>query len=66
MPRPREPASPFRYFNSSPEVIQIVVLMGSVKPMYRLDREPCRVDDFGKSSAASLLGIFRGWLSVAP
>ncbi len=26
MPRPREPASPFRYFNSSPEVIRLVVL----------------------------------------
>jgi putative transposase len=27
MPRPREPHSPFRYFNSSPEVIGLVVLM---------------------------------------
>ena len=27
MPRPRGPASPFRYFNSSPEVIRLVVLM---------------------------------------
>jgi hypothetical protein len=27
MPRPRTPASPFRYFNSSPEVIRLVVLM---------------------------------------
>ena len=27
MPRPREPASPFRYFNSSPEVIRLVVMM---------------------------------------
>ncbi len=27
MPRPRKPASPFRYFNSSPEVIWLVVLM---------------------------------------
>ena len=27
MPRPRKPASPFRYFNSSPEVIRLVVLM---------------------------------------
>ncbi|WP_380787748.1 hypothetical protein [Sphingomonas sp. R86521] len=26
MPRPRKPASPFRYFNSSPEVIQLVVM----------------------------------------
>jgi putative transposase len=27
MPRPRRPASPFRYFNSSPEVIRLVVMM---------------------------------------
>lgn len=27
MPRPRKPASPFRYSNSSPEVIRLVVLM---------------------------------------
>ena len=27
MPRPHKPASPFRYFNSSPEVIRLVVLM---------------------------------------
>lgn len=27
MPRPRLPDSPFRYFNSSPEVIRLVVLM---------------------------------------
>jgi putative transposase len=27
MPRPRELASPFRYFNSSPEVIRLVVMM---------------------------------------
>lgn len=27
MPRPRKPASPFRYFHSSPEVIRLVVLM---------------------------------------
>jgi putative transposase len=26
-PRPRKPASPFRYFNSSPEVIRLVVMM---------------------------------------
>ncbi|MEO6361465.1 MAG: DDE-type integrase/transposase/recombinase [Sphingomicrobium sp.] len=31
MPRPRVPASPFRYFNSSPEVIRLVVMM-YVKP----------------------------------
>ncbi|MEL1251143.1 IS6 family transposase [Aurantiacibacter gilvus] len=27
MPRPRKPASPFRYFNSSPKIIRLVVLM---------------------------------------
>ena len=27
MPRPRKLASPFRYFNSSPEVIRLVVMM---------------------------------------
>ena len=27
MPRPRKPASPFRYLNSSPEVIRLVVMM---------------------------------------
>ena len=27
MPRPRKPASRFRYFNSSPEVIRLVVMM---------------------------------------
>ena len=27
MPRPPQPASSFRYFNSSPEVIRLVVVM---------------------------------------
>jgi len=27
MPRPRKPASPFRYYNSSPEIIRLVVMM---------------------------------------
>ena len=27
MPRPRKSANPFRYFNSSPEVIRLVVMM---------------------------------------
>ena len=27
MPSTRKPASPFRYFNSSPEVIRLVVMM---------------------------------------
>ena len=27
MPRPRQPASPFRYFNSSPEVIRAAVML---------------------------------------
>ena len=33
MPRPRKPASPFRYFNSSPEVIRLVVMMYVRFPM---------------------------------
>ena len=34
MPRPRVPASPFRYFNSSPEVIRLAVMLyvGIVRP----------------------------------
>lgn len=31
MPRPRKPANPFRYFNSSPEVIRLVVVMMCVR-----------------------------------
>lgn len=27
MPHPKKPASPFRYFNSSPEIIRLVVVM---------------------------------------
>ena len=27
MPRPRKPSSPFRYFNSSPEIIRLAVVM---------------------------------------
>lgn len=27
MPRPKKPASPFRYFNPSPEIIRVVVMM---------------------------------------
>jgi len=27
MSRPRKPASPFRYFNSSPEIIRLAALM---------------------------------------
>lgn len=27
MPRPKKPANPFRYFNSSPKVIRLEVLM---------------------------------------
>ena len=27
MPRPKKPSSPFRYFNSSPDVIRLVVMM---------------------------------------
>ncbi len=33
MPRPRTPASPFRYFNSSPEVIRLAVLLHVKHPL---------------------------------
>ncbi len=33
MPRPRKPASPFRYFNSSPELIRRVVMMNARFPL---------------------------------
>lgn len=45
MPRPRKPVSPFRYFNSSPEVIRLVVMMyvklngEMVYPWRAVDRE---------------------------
>jgi putative transposase len=32
MPRPRKPDSPFRYFNSSPEIIRLAVMMYDVTP----------------------------------
>src|SRR4051812_46154861 len=31
MPRPIQPASPFRYFNSSPEIIRLVMMMMYVR-----------------------------------
>src|SRR4051812_32450976 len=33
MPRPRVPTSPFRYFNSSPEVIRLAVLLHVKYPL---------------------------------
>ena len=39
MPRPRKPASPFRYFNSSPEVIRLVVMMYVRFPLSLRDLE---------------------------
>jgi putative transposase len=33
MARPSKPASPFRYFNSSPEVIRLVVMMYVCLPL---------------------------------
>ena len=35
MSSPRKPASPFRYFNSSPEVIRLVVMMYVKYPLFR-------------------------------
>ena len=39
MPRPRIPARPFRYFNSSPEVIRLVALMYVRFPLSLLNAE---------------------------
>lgn len=39
MPRPRKPASPFRCFNSSPEVIRLVVMMYVRFPLSRRNVE---------------------------
>jgi len=39
MPRPRKPVSPFRYVNSSPEVIRLVVLMYACFPLSLRDVE---------------------------
>jgi transposase-like protein len=33
MPRPRKPSSPFRYFNSSPEIIRLAVMMYGPFPL---------------------------------
>jgi putative transposase len=38
MPRPRVPTSPFRYFNSSPEVIRLAVLLYVKYPLKALKR----------------------------
>ena len=35
MPHPRRPASPFRYFNSLPEVIREVLSHADGKPIFR-------------------------------
>jgi hypothetical protein len=55
---------PFRYFNSSPEVIRLVVLIDV--PMNRLAQEPSNAGDFDRLSytgsavsAANLLAISR-------
>lgn len=37
MSRPRKPASPFRYFNSSPEVIRLVVMMYEARARFELN-----------------------------
>ena len=42
MPRPRQPASPFRYFNSSPGVIRLAVLMYVKYPLSLRDVEDLR------------------------
>jgi hypothetical protein len=41
MPRPRKPVSPFRYFNSSYELIRLVVLMYARFPLSLRNVETC-------------------------
>lgn len=39
MPRPRKPASPFLYFNSSPEAIFLMVMIYVRFPLYQRNVE---------------------------
>ena len=43
MPRARKPAGPFRYFNSSPEVIRLVVMMDVRFPLSLRNVEDLRM-----------------------
>jgi putative transposase len=36
MPRPKNPTNPFRYFNSSPEIIRLVVMMALSEQTHQL------------------------------
>ena len=47
MARPRKPASPFRYFNSSPEVIRLVVMMYVWFPLSLRNVEDLLAELFG-------------------
>jgi len=55
MPRPRKPASPFRCFNSSPEVIRLVVMMYALASFDRLVRGVSEFSD-------QFVGFLRGSL----
>ena len=52
MPRPRKPASPFRYFNSSPEVIRLVVLMYVRFPLSLRNVEDLLFDRYCQSQSS--------------
>ena len=55
MPHPRKPASPFRYFNSSPAVIRLVVMMYVRFPLSLRNVEELLLER-GIHSAARLRG----------
>ena len=61
MPRPRKPASPFRYFNSSPEVIRLAVLMYVKYPLSLRNVEDllheCPSSEHLAQGAASISGV---------
>jgi len=53
---PRKPASPFRYFNSSPEAIRLVMIMDVRFPLSLRDVENCR-SSVASTSATRLFTI---------
>lgn len=53
MPRKFKPPSPFRYFNSSPEVIRLVVMMYVKYPLSRY----CQI--YGAATSQSVYPIHR-------
>jgi hypothetical protein len=51
MPRPRQPANPFRYFHSSPELIREVVMLYVRFPLSLADQAGRRVSGFRVSES---------------